>query len=73
MTNRAATAISDWELWACAQAMVRQHGVDAPSFVERRLAALAEAEDEQGIWTWFAIDERVKQLLDTAGGGQTRH
>ena len=64
---------SDWDLWACAQEVVAQHGADARAFVARRLADLAAADDEEGIWHWFAVDDRVKALLNQAGSGALRH
>lgn len=73
MTDRSASSISDWELWACAQEVLTQHGADAHAFVERRLSELAEAGDEAGVWTWFAIDERLKKLVDEEGRGRTLH
>jgi hypothetical protein len=54
--------ISDRELWACANEVLRQHGSRAPIFVAERVGALALAGDGAGIATWRAIAERIDQL-----------
>jgi hypothetical protein len=60
--------LSDWELWACAQQVIKQHGAKAPMHVAARLGELATAGDMAGVDTWKAIAERVDQLMDYRGG-----
>lgn len=65
--------LSDWELWACAQQVVQQHGTRAAEHIEKRVTALAEAGDEEGLRTWLAIAGRVDELEDVEGRGRARH
>ena len=51
--------LSDWELWACANQVLKTHGDDAPLHVAEQIGALALAQDEAGIATWQAIAKRV--------------
>jgi hypothetical protein len=57
-------AISDWELWACAQAVLKQHGARAADHAAERIAALETAGDEAGVRTWRGIATRIEQLSD---------
>lgn len=54
--------ISDRELWACANEVIRQHGEGAGMFVAERIAALAQAGDLEGIATWQSIGLKVLAL-----------
>ena len=54
--------LSDWELWACAGTVLREHGDNAAFFVAERIGALALAEDKEGIATWRSIAGRIDQL-----------
>lgn len=54
--------ISEWELWACANEVLRQHGVAAAEFTAERCAALDAARDRGGRETWLAIERRLAQL-----------
>lgn len=54
--------MADWELWACANEVLRQHGDGAPVFVAERIGALALSGDMEGVRTWRAIARRVDQL-----------
>ncbi|OYW84094.1 MAG: hypothetical protein B7Z20_11510 [Sphingobium sp. 32-64-5] len=60
--------LSDWELWACAQQVIKLHGDRAPVAVAERIGALAEAGDGEGVEAWKAIAERVDQLMDYRKG-----
>ena len=44
--------ITDWELWACAQQVLTQHGDEAVGYVAERVAYLAIAGDMEGVATW---------------------
>ena len=65
--------ISERELWACAQQVLRQHGDGADLFLAERVAALAVAGDSGGVLTWKAIADRVDQLRDRQGKDKARH
>ena len=65
--------ISEWEMWACAQEMVRQHGGKASEAVAARVVELAAKGDAEGVATWRAIAERVDQLTDFKSPSRTRH
>lgn len=60
--------LSDLELWACAQQVMKQHGAKAPLHVAVRIGEMATAGDLPGVQTWKAIAERVDQLMDYRGG-----
>ena len=54
--------ITEWELWACANEVLRQHGAAAAEFIAERCAALGSARDVAGRETWLAIERRLAQL-----------
>lgn len=60
--------IDDWEIWACAQAIIKQHGANAPAHVASRIGELAIDGDEAGVETWKAIAAKVDQLMDYRTG-----
>ena len=55
--------LSDWELWACANQVLKTHGEDAPPHIADQIGALALAQDEAGIATWQAIAKRLAELM----------
>ena len=55
--------ITEWELWACANEAIDQHGLDAPIFAAMRADQLFEEGDEDGARTWRLIMRRVNELL----------
>lgn len=61
-------ALSDGELWACAQQVIRQHGSKAPARVAAMIGTMAAAGDHGGAQTWQAIAERIDQLMDYRSG-----
>lgn len=54
--------ITEWELWACANEVLRQHGAAAADLISVRCAALDAARDVAGRETWLAIERRLAQL-----------
>lgn len=60
--------ITDWELWACANEAIRQHGGGALAHADERMAALLAAGDEAGALTWTAIRERIERLQNVRAG-----
>ena len=54
--------LSDRELWACANEILRNHGEDAPLHVATRIGALAVAGDMPGVATWKEIARRIGAL-----------
>lgn len=60
------TLTPDQHIWACALAVEKQHGEEAPLFVAERIGALALAGDEAGVAIWKAIAVR----LDALRGGR---
>jgi hypothetical protein len=60
--DRGLVLIAEWELWACANEVLAQHGEAAAAFAARRISELEEAGDAGGVRTWRAIGERVAQL-----------
>ncbi len=59
---------SEWELWACAQHYVTEHGEEAGVMAALRCDELAAADDEEGARTYRAIVTRINQLLEPASG-----
>lgn len=60
--------LTEWELWACANEAIKQHGFDAPIFAAMRADALFEQGDEPGAKTWRQIVKRINQLLAEPAG-----
>lgn len=54
--------LGEWELWACAQKVIDDHGVGAVAHAERRMLELLAAGDEAGALTWTAIAMRIEEL-----------
>lgn len=55
-------AIADWEIWACAQEMIRQHGADAGIRAAMRADALLFDGEREGAATWQLIVHHIKAL-----------
>jgi hypothetical protein len=62
MTVGQPNLLTDWELWACALAMERQHGNEAEEAAAQRVIALALAGDFDGVMNWKIIASRLDQL-----------
>lgn len=54
--------ISEWELWACANELLRQHGAKAASHAAERCAVLKAAGNRDGHRIWVAIGQRLEEL-----------
>jgi len=59
--------LSDWELWACANQVMKAQGDNAAHYVAEQIGALVLAGDEEGIKTWQAIARRITELSDQIG------
>ncbi|PTQ12976.1 hypothetical protein CLG96_02195 [Sphingomonas oleivorans] len=57
--------LTDWELWACAQQVIKTHGDRAPAFVAERIEALAVAGDYLGVQTLPEIPVRPFLVCQT--------
>jgi len=55
--------LSDWELWACANECIRQHGFDASIHAAMRADELDARCDLDGARNWRLIVDRIGQLL----------
>jgi ribosome assembly protein YihI (activator of Der GTPase) len=55
--------LSDWELWACANEQLKQHGENASIFAAMRADELLEAGDQDGVHNWLLIIDRIEQLM----------
>jgi hypothetical protein len=60
--------LSDWELWACANTAIEQHGTEALATCRERADALLEVGDRDGVKNWLLIGERIEQLMITPAG-----
>lgn len=56
----------DEELWACALAIERQHGLRAAAHVAARIGALTLEGDVAGIRRWRDIAARLDELRGTS-------
>lgn len=54
--------LTDWERWAVAATVIRQHGDSVEYFVAERIGALALAGDHNGVTTWRQGAQRVAKL-----------
>ena len=61
--------LSDWELWACADEQLKQHGQNAAIFAAMRADELLEKADLDGVRNWLLIIDRIEQLLARPEGG----
>lgn len=59
--------LSDWELWACANQVLKAQGDNAAQFVAEKIGALALGGDDEGIKAWQAIARRITELSDQIG------
>ena len=57
--------LSDWELWACANEAMVQHGDRAAFVAAVRIATLTDEGDREGADAWRRIASRIEAL---AGG-----
>ena len=56
--------LSEWELWACANELIRQHGVDAAVHAALKADEMMERSDLDGARTWRLIVHRINELLE---------
>ena len=61
--------IAEWELWACADEMIRRHGADAAIEAAMKADELLEAGEIEGSRIWRLIMHRISEL---EAGPQTR-
>jgi hypothetical protein len=60
--------LSEWELWACANHYVTQHGEDAAVMAAMRCDELLDACDYEGARNYQAIIARINRLLEPPSG-----
>jgi hypothetical protein len=60
--------LTEWELWACANELIRQHAFDAPIFAAMRADALMGEGDLDGARNWRLIVKRINDLLARPAG-----
>lgn len=65
--------MTDWEIWACAAEMRKQHGGNAPVQSAMRADAMLEADDREGYAVWLSVLTRICKLGPNADAGATRH
>ena len=56
--------ITKWELWACANHYIREHGEDAPIVAAMRADELLAEGELEGACTFQSIVWRINQLLE---------
>jgi len=60
-------SLPEWELWACANECLNQHGEDAPIHAAMRADELLEEGDYDGALAWQLIVRRVHLLMSRVG------
>jgi len=65
--------LSDWELWACANQLLKMHGDDAPRHVAERIGTLGLEGDVKGVATWKAIARRLAELVVLTDAATKHH
>jgi hypothetical protein len=60
--------ITEWELWACANYFVREHGEDAPIVAAMRADELLAEGNLEGMRVFQRIVRRINQLLEESPG-----
>jgi hypothetical protein len=55
--------VTEWELWACAQQLVKQHGRGAVMKAAERMFEFEAAGDVEGHSAWVMILQRIVKLL----------
>ena len=61
------TKLSDWELWAGANQVLKLHGDKEAHHVAKQIGALVLQGDEDGIVAWQEIARRIAALAETKG------
>ena len=61
--SRVTMALNEWELWACANEMIRQHAFDAPIHAAMKADQMLERGDLDGAKHWQLIVHRINELL----------
>ena len=59
--------LSAWEIWACANTVLKTHGDKAPLHIAEQIGALALKGDLEGINTWQEIAVRIRSPLRRHG------
>ncbi len=62
-------ALSEWELWACANRTIQDYGFDAPIRAAMRADKLLERGDLDGAAAWRSILRRINDILGQSPGG----
>ncbi len=60
--------LPEWELWACANHYINEHGDDASIIAAMRCDELLDACDYEGARTYQAIILRINRLLEPPSG-----
>jgi hypothetical protein len=61
----------DSDVWKAAALVIEKHGADSVEYAERRAKEALDADDVPGHGIWLAIAEAIRELLRTAGKGDT--
>ncbi len=60
-------AIGEWELWACAHELIRQHGADAAIHAAMRADTLDGEGEIHGSAAWRQFVRRINELQAEPG------
>jgi hypothetical protein len=61
----------DNDVWKAAALVIEKHGADSVDYAEQRAKEALDGDDVAGHGIWLAIGEAIRELLRTAGKGDT--
>ena len=62
---------NDRDVWEAASLIIENHGAGSVEYAEARAKEALDKDDVPGHSVWLAIAEAVRELLRTAGKGDT--
>ena len=62
--------ISEWDLWAAANEVIRQHGDNALKFAALRQASMVDNDDQRGFQVWQQIILKIVELQRKPAPGE---
>ena len=54
--------LNEWELWACAHTVLKQHVEETHIFVAERIGALAISDNVEGVRAWRNVAKKIESL-----------
>ena len=67
-SENSAAMLSDWELFAVAKKLIKEHGLEAADAALRRADDLAKRGDLDGEAVWLAVGRKIELVLADPSG-----